>query len=116
MQTFHFRCSVDPYLFGNFATEKGDKVKANFRAFKFPETNYVLFKGILNVCIDVCEGVSATTLNYFPMALQRNNNITPLQYRTQHAGQWETLLHGTVWVETGRSLSVRASEDAAVEL
>ena len=49
---------MDPYLFGNFATETGDSLKANFRAFKFPETNYVLFKGILNVCIDVCEGVS----------------------------------------------------------
>lgn len=53
-------CSVDPYLFGNFATETGDRLKANFRAFKFPETNYVLFKGILNVCIDVCEGVQCS--------------------------------------------------------
>ena len=55
---FHFRCSVDPYLFGNFLTENGDNLKANFRAFKFPASSFVMFKGILNVCIDVCEGVS----------------------------------------------------------
>ncbi|XP_037082729.1 uncharacterized protein LOC119103333 isoform X2 [Pollicipes pollicipes] len=53
-------CSVDPYLFGNFGTTNGDTLKAKFRAFKFPETNFVLFKGILNVCIDSCEGVQCS--------------------------------------------------------
>ncbi|XP_043237764.1 uncharacterized protein LOC122389629 isoform X1 [Amphibalanus amphitrite] len=69
-------CSVDPYLFGNFATETGDKLKANFRAFKFPETNYVLFKGILNVCIDVCEGVQCSNgeLGY---GRRRRRAVTP---------------------------------------
>jgi len=53
-------CSVDPYLFGNFKTETGDSLKADFRAFKFPETNNVLFRGVLNVCINKCDGVQCS--------------------------------------------------------
>lgn len=50
-------CSTDVYLFENFETTTGDKVSAKFRAFKFPETNYVLFRGTVDVCLDKCEGI-----------------------------------------------------------
>jgi len=53
-------CSVDPYLFENFVTVDGDFLKAKFRAFKFPESNYVLFKGTVNVCLDSCKGVQCS--------------------------------------------------------
>ena len=55
---FYFRCTVDPVLFENFLTEDGDLLRAKFQAFKFPETNFVLFKGVVNVCLDRCNGVS----------------------------------------------------------
>lgn len=48
---------MDPVLFENFLTEDGDLLRAKFQAFKFPETNFVLFKGIVNVCLDKCRGV-----------------------------------------------------------
>ncbi|TRY68973.1 hypothetical protein TCAL_08637 [Tigriopus californicus] len=51
------RCSVDPQLFQNFKTEDGDQLRAEFRAFKFPESNFVLFKGMVNVCLDWCTAV-----------------------------------------------------------
>ncbi|XP_070499163.1 uncharacterized protein qsm [Chironomus tepperi] len=50
-------CSVDPFLFDNFATEDGDFLTAKFRAFKFPDSNYVQFRGTVNVCLDKCKGV-----------------------------------------------------------
>lgn len=51
-------CSIDPYIFGNFETpDGGDSVSAKFRAFKFPESNYVMFVGTVNVCLDQCIGV-----------------------------------------------------------
>lgn len=51
-------CSIDPYIFGNFeTTDGGDSVAAKFRAFKFPESNYVMFVGTVNVCLDQCIGV-----------------------------------------------------------
>jgi len=53
-------CSVDPYLFENFVSVDGDFLKAKFRAFKFPESNYVLFKGTVNVCLDTCKGVQCS--------------------------------------------------------
>lgn len=53
-------CSVDPYLFENFNTVDGDFLTAKFRAFKFPESTYVQFKGTVNVCLDKCRGVSTT--------------------------------------------------------
>ena len=43
---FIVRCSVDPYLFENFETSDGDFLKAKFRAFKFPQSPFVLFKVI----------------------------------------------------------------------
>src|SRR5207245_1625523 len=56
----HFdSCSIDPYIFGNFETlDGGDSLSAKFRAFKFPESNYVLFVGTVNVCLKECKGVS----------------------------------------------------------
>lgn len=51
------RCSVDPYLFENFNTVDGDFLTAKFRAFKFPESTYVQFRGTVNVCLDKCSGV-----------------------------------------------------------
>jgi hypothetical protein len=53
-------CSVDPYLFENFVSVDGDFLKAKFRAFKFPDSNYVLFKGTVNVCLDSCKGVQCS--------------------------------------------------------
>lgn len=51
-------CSIDPYIFGNFETaDGGDSVAAKFRAFKFPESNYVMFVGTVNVCLGECSGV-----------------------------------------------------------
>ena len=52
---------MDPVLFDNFITTTGDDVSAKFRAFKFPETNYVLFQGTVDVCLDKCQGVSKKT-------------------------------------------------------
>lgn len=53
-------CSVDPYLFDNFLTADGDTLSARFRAFKFPETSYVQFKGTVTVCLDKCQGVQCS--------------------------------------------------------
>ncbi|CAH0752799.1 unnamed protein product [Bemisia tabaci] len=53
-------CSVDPYLFENFNTVDGDFLTAKFRAFKFPESTYVQFKGTVNVCLDKCNGVDCS--------------------------------------------------------
>lgn len=51
-------CSIDPYIFGNFETlDGGDTLSAKFRAFKFPESNYVLFAGTVNICIKECKGI-----------------------------------------------------------
>ena len=50
-----YSCSIDPYIFANFESNDGGKsVSAKFRAFKFPDTNYVLFVGTVNVCIKSC--------------------------------------------------------------
>jgi len=56
---------VDPVLFENFLLPEGDSgdgdfLRAKFQAFKFPETNFVLFKGIVNVCLDRCNGVQCS--------------------------------------------------------
>ena len=56
---------MDPVLFENFLTEDGDLLRAKFQAFKFPETNFVLFKGIVNVCLDKCRGVRKPFLLLF---------------------------------------------------
>ncbi|EEB13136.1 conserved hypothetical protein [Pediculus humanus corporis] len=54
------QCSVDPYLFENFNTVDGDFLSAKFRAFKFPDSTYVQFKGTVNVCLDKCQGVQCS--------------------------------------------------------
>ncbi|XP_037043772.1 uncharacterized protein LOC119079810 [Bradysia coprophila] len=53
-------CSVDPYLFDNFNTVDGDFLSAKFRAFKFPESTYVQFRGSVNVCLDKCKGIQCS--------------------------------------------------------
>ncbi|KFM58900.1 hypothetical protein X975_17839, partial [Stegodyphus mimosarum] len=51
-------CSIDPYIFGNFQSlENGDALSAKFRAFKFPDANYVLFVGTVSVCLQECRGI-----------------------------------------------------------
>lgn len=50
-------CSLDPYLFTNFDTADGNNLTAKFRAFKFPDSSYVLFIGTINVCLQTCKGV-----------------------------------------------------------
>lgn len=57
---FLIRCSVDPYLFEHFNTVDGDFLSAKFRAFKFPESTYVQFRGTVSVCLDKCKGVSGS--------------------------------------------------------
>lgn len=54
-------CSVDPFLFENFNTIDGDNLVAKFRAFKFPDSSYVQFKGTVNVCLDKCRGVECSS-------------------------------------------------------
>lgn len=44
-------------MFENFNTIDGDFLTAKFKAFKFPESTYVQFKGTVNVCLDKCKGV-----------------------------------------------------------
>lgn len=41
-------------------TETGDFLTAKFRAFKFPDTSYVQFRGTVNVCLDKCKGVECS--------------------------------------------------------
>lgn len=58
--SFRCSCSVDPYLFENFNTEDGDFLMAKFRAFKFPDSSYVQFRGTVNVCLDKCKGIECS--------------------------------------------------------
>lgn len=55
-----YRCSVDPYLFENFNTADGDFLTAKFRAFKFPDSTYVQFRGTVNACVDKCKGIQCS--------------------------------------------------------
>jgi len=56
---------VDSYLFENFVTKDGDVLEAKFKAFKFPDTNYVLFRGTINVCLNSCKGVISLVLELY---------------------------------------------------
>lgn len=48
-------CSIDSYIFGNFELNPEDQsLRARFRAFKFPDSNFVRFVGTVNVCIKQC--------------------------------------------------------------
>lgn len=60
MKIYSYRCSVDPYLFENFKTVDGDFLNAKFRAFKFPESTYVQFRAVVNVCLDKCAGTTCS--------------------------------------------------------
>ena len=52
-------CSIDSYIFGNFEHNPEDQsLRAKFRAFKFPESNFVRFIGTVNVCIKQCPRVN----------------------------------------------------------
>jgi len=53
-------CTIDTSLFENFETKSGDLLTAKFRAFKFPESNYVLFRGTVDVCLDRCLGITCS--------------------------------------------------------
>ncbi|XP_068621890.1 uncharacterized protein qsm [Battus philenor] len=53
-------CSVDPYLFDNFVTTDGDVLAAKFKAFKFPDTTYVQFRGTVTVCLGKCQGIECS--------------------------------------------------------
>jgi len=52
-------CSIDTYIFGNFEPNPEDQsLRAKFRAFKFPDSNFVRFVGTVNVCIKQCAKVN----------------------------------------------------------
>lgn len=52
-------CSIDTYIFGNFEFNPEDQsLRAKFRAFKFPDSNFVKFVGTVNVCIKQCARVN----------------------------------------------------------
>ncbi|XP_017150048.2 uncharacterized protein LOC108160513 [Drosophila miranda] len=53
-------CTVDPYLFENFNTIDDDILSAKFKAFKFPDSSYVLFRATVNVCLDKCLGTQCS--------------------------------------------------------
>ncbi|XP_076293431.1 zona pelucida superfamily protein qsm isoform X2 [Lasioglossum baleicum] len=50
-------CCIDRSVFDNFNTVDGDFLAAKFRAFKFADSNYVQFRGTVNVCLDKCQGI-----------------------------------------------------------
>lgn len=52
-------CSIDTNIFGNFEHNPEDQsLRARFKAFKFPESNFVRFIGTVNVCIKQCATVN----------------------------------------------------------
>lgn len=54
-------CSIDTYIFGNFEHNPEDQsLRAKFRAFKFPDSNFVRFIGTVNVCIKQCAKVNCS--------------------------------------------------------
>ena len=54
-------CSIDTHIFGNFEHNPDDQsLRAKFRAFKFPDSNFVRFIGTVNVCIKQCAKVNCS--------------------------------------------------------
>lgn len=54
-------CSIDTYIFGNFELNQEDQsLRAKFRAFKFPDSNFVRFVGTVNVCIKQCAKINCS--------------------------------------------------------
>lgn len=47
-------------MFENFNTVDGDTLTAKFRAFKFPDSTYVQFRGTVNACVDKCRGIQCS--------------------------------------------------------
>ena len=59
-------------MFENFLTEDGNLIRAKFKAFKFPESNFVRFEGVVNVCLDTCPGVSIAFYLYIQIYVSNN--------------------------------------------
>ncbi|GFY43532.1 ZP domain-containing protein [Trichonephila inaurata madagascariensis] len=75
-------CSIDPYIFGNFETpDEGKTLYSKFRAFKFPDSNYVLFVGTVNVCLKQCRGVKGDEKNSSKQTIQPANSRNTKVYR-----------------------------------
>ncbi|KAH9505974.1 hypothetical protein DERF_010736 [Dermatophagoides farinae] len=72
-------CSIDPYIFGNFiSNDGGDSISARFRAFKFPESNYVMFIGTVNVCLDKCQEVPCGN-GIYALGRRRRRRSLPME-------------------------------------
>lgn len=68
-------CSIDTYIFGNFELNQEDNsLRAKFRAFKFPESNFVRFVGTVNVCIKQCQRSDCDSSSSTTPNLSTNNN------------------------------------------
>lgn len=68
-------CSIDTYIFGNFEHNPEDQsLRAKFRAFKFPESNFVRFVGTVNVCIKQCPRVNCVGSRRKRAASNPNSN------------------------------------------
>jgi len=88
-----YTCTVDPVLFENFLTEDGDLLRAKFQAFKFPETNFVLFKGIVNVCLDRCNGVQCSNGQVgFGRRKKRNLDDEPVEIQRVYEVSMSTIV------------------------
>jgi len=87
-------CTVDPVLFENFLTEDGDLLRAKFQAFKFPETNFVLFKGIVNVCLDRCNGVQCSNgqVGFGKRRKKRNLDDSPSEIQRVYEVSMSTIV------------------------
>jgi len=83
---------VDPVLFENFLTGDGDLLRAKFQAFKFPETNFVLFKGIVNVCLDRCNGVQCSNGQVGYGRKRRDVNDEPAQQQRVYEVSMSTVV------------------------
>lgn len=68
-------CSIDTYIFGNFELNPEDQsLRAKFKAFKFPESNFVRFIGTVNVCIKQCAKVNCGANSAGPQRRRRSPN------------------------------------------
>jgi hypothetical protein len=85
-------CSVDPYLFENFFTTDGDLLTAKFRAFKFPDTNYVLFKGTVTVCLGLCSGTDCSNGQVGYGRRRRNVQMSPPERNRVYEVKMTTVL------------------------
>lgn len=71
-------CSIDSHIFGNFEHNLEDQsLRAKFKAFKFPESNFVRFVGTVNVCIKQCAKVNCNGGNSGSPGLSRRKKRAP---------------------------------------